>query len=710
MSAFHLLKIPPESSRTEIDSAHEDAGFDERASEDILQKAVDTLTAPMPRLREEMSYFWGIPIPQIDKLNHLSKTDTDGYISCKKIREMSLSALTKANLAAHLCGHGNADNANNLIDALNLLIVTQKDIDTEEIGEMINHARKKSAVVPAAKPDHIINALAKLREEIHIKSAINVIFNVEHPGDLATEITEKYRFDNTPSGHFVTDLIRGAYKNRIQDILNPLEEEIDQAADILWDSPRDIFSLHLIEEKLSEWDEYAQPIQLIDEKKGFDEKRSSEICEKLRNLSLHLHNNEGESEISLRITKLLNKVFPELPETAEYLAKDLDALEKIVDENNQDAKFNALFQAFKDEVEDFHNKSGDIQRLIGVLSLLYSEYPTLAADEKLWIISRNIAIKYYNEYNATEVSSLLTKELLSLAIRFNAPLSISDKLNKDSMFFDKIHRTSTTVKKKSSTYKKPLIILSIIAIISLYIYFASTQIFLLGPQKNPTNLSSRDHEINENKNHNVYVIVSKLNVRNSPNGEIIGYYNHYQTLNAIGFPNNGWQKIAWKTEQKDDYTYGYVWKSYIKNGDGAQAKIEDDYAAQNIKCKESIDRPKNGTLLSDAQRIGGNAISVQNGGNSDVIIKLRDQLNNVLISFYLRKNESYTYRKIPNEMLLFTYATGKNYSVGCGVFMDDMRAHRETTHVDYSSKIWTYTLKSRLDGNFLPKIMDTDDF
>ena len=53
VSAFHLLKISPESSRAEIDSAHEDAGFDERESENVLGKAVNTLTTPRLRLREE---------------------------------------------------------------------------------------------------------------------------------------------------------------------------------------------------------------------------------------------------------------------------------------------------------------------------------------------------------------------------------------------------------------------------------------------------------------------------------------------------------------------------------------------------------------------------------------------------------------------------------------------------------------------------------
>ena len=124
--------------------------------------------------------------------------------------------------------------------------------------------------MPIAKSEHITTALIKLREEQHIKTAINMIFHAEHPGTLATNITDKWRFDKTASGRFVADLIRGAYKSRIQPILQPLEQDIDRAADILRDTPRNELSLQLIERKLSEWDEYAQPLQLIDEGKGLN--------------------------------------------------------------------------------------------------------------------------------------------------------------------------------------------------------------------------------------------------------------------------------------------------------------------------------------------------------------------------------------------------------------------------------------------------------
>ncbi|WP_424947979.1 hypothetical protein [Candidatus Spongiihabitans sp.] len=467
MSAFHLLKIPPESSRPEIDNAREDAGFDARESEDILQKAVDTLTAPMPRLREEVSYLWGLPIPKIDELIHLAKTDIDGGLVCKAMEKMSLPALTKANIAAHFCGDGNVGNANILVDALNMLIMAQKSIDADDVGQMINHARKKSGIVPPAKPEHVADALTKLREQRHIKSAINVIFHGEQPGALATKITEKWQFDKTASGRFVVDLIRGLYKHRVESILRPLEEEINHAADVLRDSPGDEQSLRLIEQNLSEWDEYAQPLQLIDEGKGFDEKRSSEICGKLRDLALDLHNNKGKSEISLRITKLLIKVFIELPEMAAALAKDFDALEKIVGEKHRNTEFKERLQAFMNAVKSTQNNSGKTADLINALSALLDDYAELANDEKIWNIARSVALALHNKHGATPAALHVTKELLSLAGRCNAPQCISDQLYEDRKFLEVIP-VRTVEKSPRSGWFGIIIVVGAVIIYSLY--------------------------------------------------------------------------------------------------------------------------------------------------------------------------------------------------------------------------------------------------
>ena len=148
MSAFHLLNVSPELSRAEIDAAYEDAGFNDRAPEGVLQKAVGVLTASKPRLYEEVSYWWGIPLHKIDEFTHIENPDTGKILACEAIKTMPLLALTRANMAAYLCENKSIGNTNTFVDRLNTLIKEQKNIDTDDVGKMINHARKKSGVVP----------------------------------------------------------------------------------------------------------------------------------------------------------------------------------------------------------------------------------------------------------------------------------------------------------------------------------------------------------------------------------------------------------------------------------------------------------------------------------------------------------------------------------------------------------------------------------
>ena len=133
MSAFHLLNVSPESSRAEIDVAYEDAGFNDRADESDLQKAVGTLTAYKPRLYEEVSYWWGF--------THPKKPDTGKVLACEAIKTRPLPALTRANMTAYLCENKSIGNTSTFVDRLNLLIKEQKNIDADDIGKMINHAR-----------------------------------------------------------------------------------------------------------------------------------------------------------------------------------------------------------------------------------------------------------------------------------------------------------------------------------------------------------------------------------------------------------------------------------------------------------------------------------------------------------------------------------------------------------------------------------------
>ena len=288
-NAFFLLRISPyASSLTEIKVAQDDARFDERASDSVLQNAANALSSPIPRLQAEVSYLWCDTPIEDNKLFDGVESALD-YENLRQVaKNIAMPALGRANMAALFCGRKDIGELISVEDALEDLISAQKEINVETTSKIINEARKHSKF-KSVDGAYIEDALKKLRAENHIDAAINAIRSASHPGKLAASLAEKWRVHKTQSGNFVTELIRDKYKSFVLPVVRPLEDEINSASDELRENPRDEESLRCIEEKLLEWDEYQQPIQLVEEQKGFDEPHSHEMCMKLIELYRYLH-------------------------------------------------------------------------------------------------------------------------------------------------------------------------------------------------------------------------------------------------------------------------------------------------------------------------------------------------------------------------------------------------------------------------------------
>ena len=84
------------------------------------------------------------------------------------------------------------------------------------------------------------------------------------------------------------------------------------------------------------WDKVARPIQLSAKTRGIEHELSSELAYSIRNLGVYLFNNYDMFEQSQRITNLLQELFSELPELAERVEQDADALQVIFQSHNQD--------------------------------------------------------------------------------------------------------------------------------------------------------------------------------------------------------------------------------------------------------------------------------------------------------------------------------------------------------------------------------------
>jgi hypothetical protein len=78
------------------------------------------------------------------------------------------------------------------------------------------------------------------------------------------------------------------------------------------------------------WNRVAQPIQLSRKARGVDHAPSRDLAFSMRSLGIHLFNEHDMLIQSRRITDLLSELFSELPEIAERVKQDVEALAGIV--------------------------------------------------------------------------------------------------------------------------------------------------------------------------------------------------------------------------------------------------------------------------------------------------------------------------------------------------------------------------------------------
>ena len=321
LNAFQILNVLPTSTREEISNAREDMLLDGNLSEDSINRAESAIIKPITRLQEELSFFWGMPV--MDNKKSIGSVQELSFV----INEYDLPGITKANIAVEFCSQNDIEDMGDGLRIVELIAEAQKGINASSVTKLINAAREKAKVVPPIDEERVEEYLRKLRNEKHKKVIVDKLFRMSTATKLVTGLAEKYQFERSPAGRFVCDLIRNDYKNWIRPKLPSLEEKINMAAKELEKSQGDRDYLQIIERNLREWDRYVQPIQLVDEGKGFNEEISFNMCERLRGLAVCLHNERGETEVALDITRLLLEAFRELPQTAEKLENDLRVLE-----------------------------------------------------------------------------------------------------------------------------------------------------------------------------------------------------------------------------------------------------------------------------------------------------------------------------------------------------------------------------------------------
>ena len=159
-----------------------------------------------------------------------------------------------------------------------------------------------------------------------------------------------------------------------------------------------------------------------------------------------------------------------------------------------------------------------------------------------------------------------------------------------------------------------------------------------------------------------HVATEILKVRQGPSASqpVSALLDRFSTVRVVETEAGGeWARIL-----TDNGVSGYVQSRFLFGGPGEAQKAR--------WCTDQKgDAPENGDVL--LRRAGGEThLAVQNDSGRDVVVRLKTQSGRSLLAFFVAKGQSATINGVPDGNYRAVFASGKDYSHACGIFLDAM--------------------------------------
>lgn len=337
LSPFVVLGATARDDRRRIVELAEERSLE--LDHDVCQKARSDLTNPRSRLSVEMAWLPGVSPRRASQLVESLLQDP------MAIREESgLPTLAHLNLLAaafeSVDGENDADDLSAFIMETGYLA---EELSPEDVLRDINEDRAVSGF-PEVRTLDLIEAELTERKRYYrgsIKDALDRL----PPMMLIQVLTDAV--DGVTSGGeahapgLIDDLV-DSYEVETQGIL---QNEAENVAKLItgvreWaSSGENVVKPYLdkLEVVARNWDKIAQPIQLSSKARGIDHEASRELAYKIRSLAIDLFNEYDMLAQSQRLTSLIQELFSEVPDVADRVGQDADALADIFQQRKQAA-------------------------------------------------------------------------------------------------------------------------------------------------------------------------------------------------------------------------------------------------------------------------------------------------------------------------------------------------------------------------------------
>ncbi len=327
--AFAVLGATTRDDRRRIVELAEEKSLE--LNHEVCQKARSDLTNPRNRLSVEMAWLPGVSPRKASQL-------ADGLLqNPMAIRDESgLPTLAHLNLLA--AAFESVDGEHDADDLAGFIVETAylaEELSPEEILRDINEDRAVSGFPEVRALDQIEAELTDRKR--YYRTAIKDALDRLPPMTLIQVMTQAV--DGVTSGgddhapELVDDLV-DSYEVETQGFLQREAENVHKLIKAARESAGSgEAAVKPYVDKLNavarNWDKIAQPIQLSAKARGIDHEASRELAYEIRSLAIDLFNKHDLLAQSQRLTGLIQELFSEVPEIADRVVEDADALADI---------------------------------------------------------------------------------------------------------------------------------------------------------------------------------------------------------------------------------------------------------------------------------------------------------------------------------------------------------------------------------------------
>lgn len=336
-SPFAVLGVTTRDDRRRIVELAEEKSLE--LEHDVCQKARSDLTNPRTRLSAEIAWLPGVSPRKATQLVEILLNDP------MAIREESgLPTLAHLNLlaAAFEAVDGKHD-ADDLAEFIVETAYLAEELAPEEVLRDINEDRSVSGFPEVRALDQIEAELTERKR--YYRGAIKDALDRLPPMTLVQVMTETV--DGVTSGGedhapgLIDDLV-DSYEVETQGILQKEAENVHKLIKVARDhADSGEAAVKPYVDKLDavarNWDKIAQPIQLSSKARGIDHEASRDLAYEIRSLAIDLFNKHDMLTQSQRLTSLIQELFSEVPDVADRVEEDADALADIFQQRKQAA-------------------------------------------------------------------------------------------------------------------------------------------------------------------------------------------------------------------------------------------------------------------------------------------------------------------------------------------------------------------------------------